>query len=329
MKRREFITLVSGVAAAWPLAARGQQAGQQRRISVLTGSSDHAEARSRLAAFMDGFRQLGWVDGQNVRIDIRWGSDPQSLVTQAREIVRLKPDAILAGPSNAVIALQRETNTIPVVFVTVSDPVGQGIVDSLSRPRGNVTGFSSLEFSLVGKWIELLKKAAPSITQIGLMISTGNAVSPRWYETFKEVAPTFSAEPITMPVRDPAEIEKFVKSIARTSNSGLIVAGDTLLSAPSIRRSLIELTAAHRVPTIYGDLFFAPEGGLMSYGIDRVDPYRRAAIYIDRILKGEKPSDLPVQRPTRFHFTINLKTAKALGLELPPTLVATADEVID
>jgi putative ABC transport system substrate-binding protein len=301
-----------------------------RHVGVLMGSTDHAEMRLRLAAFVGTFRQLGWIEGQNVRIDIRWsGGDTQGNAAQARELVRLKPDVILAGPSNAVVALKTQTRTIPIVFVTVSDPLGQGIVESLSRPTGNLTGFSNLEPSLMGKWLQILKEAAPSIKRVGLMISTNNAASPRWYRMFNTVAPTLAIEPISVPLKDRAEIEGIVKLLAREPNSGLIVASDTLVNNPSVRRLIIDLTAAHRLPTLYGELSFATDGGLISYGIDRIDPYRRAAAYVDRILKGERPSDLPVQQPTKFHFVINLKTAKALGLELSPTFVGTADEVIE
>jgi putative ABC transport system substrate-binding protein len=273
---------------------------------------------------------LGWIDGQNVRLDIRWtGSDPRLIAAQARELVRLKPDVIFVAPTNAVVPLQRETRTIPIVFAGVSDPLGQGVVKNLARPTGNVTGFSALEISLMGKWLQLLKEAAPGIKRVGLMISTGNAASPHWYRMFNAVAPSLAIEPIAVPIKDRGEIEGIVKLVAGRPNGALIVAGDLLTSDPPVRKLIIELTAAHRLPALYGVLSFAAEGGLISYGIDQVDPYRRAASYVDRILKGEKPSDLPVQQPTRFHFVINLKTAKALGLEESPTFVGTADEVIE
>jgi ABC-type uncharacterized transport system substrate-binding protein len=327
--RRQFIKLLGGATAAWPLAASAQQGERMRHVAVLMGSADNTAARSRFTAFLEAFQQLGWVDGGNVRIDLRWGDNPHRTEAHARELVQLKPDVILAGPTNALIPLQRETRTIPIVFVTVSDPLGQGIVESLARPTGNVTGFSNLEFSLIGKWLQIVKEAAPGVTRVGLMISTVNASSPRWYRTFNEVAPTLAIEPIPAPIKDRNDVEDIVKSIAQRSNGALIVAGDTVVEAPAVRRLIIDATTAHRLPAVYGVLSFAEEGGLISYGIDPIDPYRRAASYVDRILKGEKPGDLPVQQPTKFRFVINLKTAKALGLEVPPTLLALADEVIE
>ena len=329
MKRREFITLLGGAAAAWPVVARGQQSERIRLVGVLMGSADNAEIRSRMAVFLRAFRELGWIEGRNVRIDLRWAETPESIATQARELVQLQPDVIFAGPTNALIPLQKETRTIPIVFVTVSDPLGQGFVESLARPTGNITGFSNLEFSLIGKWLQMLKEAVPSVRQVAFMISTVNASSPRWYQMFEATAHAAAIEPIAAPIGHTADIEELIKSLAGRPNSALIVAGDTLVEAPPIRRLIVDLTGTYRLPALYGLLSFAAEGGLLIYGIDQADPYRRAASYVDRLLKGEKPIDLPVQRPTKFHFVINLKTAKALGLELSPTLVATADEVIE
>jgi putative tryptophan/tyrosine transport system substrate-binding protein len=327
--RREFITLLGGAAAAWPLAARAQQSERVRLVGVLMGSADNVEMRSRIEAFVHAFQELGWIEGRNVRIDLRWGDSPERTAAQARELVQLQPDVIFVGPTNALIPLQKETRTIPIVFVSVSDPLGQGFVQSVARPTGNITGFSNLEFSLIGKWLQILKEAVPSVRQVAFMISTANASSPKWYQTFNAIAPTVGIEPIAAPIRDRANIEDTVKSLARVPNSALIVAGDTLVEAPPIRRLIVDLAAAHRLPALYGVLTFAGEGGLIVYGIDQIDPYLRAAGYVDRILKGEKPGDLPVQQPTKFRFVINLKTAKTLGLELSPTLVATADEVIE
>ena len=294
------------------------------------GTTDNAEVRSRVTAFLQAFQELGWTEGRTVQIDLRWGGrSSESIATQARELTQLKPDVIFAGPTNALIPLQKEKRIIPIVFVTVSDPLEQGFVQSLARPNGNITGFSNLEYSLIGKWLQLLKEAAPGLTQVGLMISTMNASSPKWYQMFKAVAPTLAIEPIDVPIRNDAEIEPTIKSLASRPNSALIVAGDTLVEAPATRQTIIDLTAKHRLPAVYGVQSFAPAGGLLVYGIDPIDPYRRGASYVDRILKGEKPGDLPVQRPTKFRFVVNLKTAKALGLELSPTLVATADEVIE
>jgi putative ABC transport system substrate-binding protein len=328
MNRRAFIGLIGG-AAAWPLASHAQRSEQMRLVGVLMGSADHADARSRLEVFVQAFRHLGWIDGRNVRLDIRWGRDPQSTEANARELVELKPDVILAGPTNAVIPLQQKTRDIPIVFVSVSDPVGHGIVENLARPTGNLTGFSNLEPTLMGKWLQLIKEAAPPTKRVALMISTSNASSPVWYRMFNAVAPGLEIEPISAPIGDRTEIEGVVKSIAQRPNSALLIAGDTLVSDPPVRRSVIELTAAHRLPAVYGEVPFAADGGLIAYGIDRIEPYRHAASYVDRILKGEKPANLPVQQPTKFQLVINLKTAKALGLELSPTLVGTADEVIE
>jgi ABC-type uncharacterized transport system substrate-binding protein len=329
LRRRDFITLLGGAAVGWPLAARAQQSERVRLVGILMGSADNVEMRSRIDAFVHTFQELGWIEGRNVRIDLRWGGSPDRIAAQARELVQLQPDVIFVGPTNALIPLQKETRNIPIVFVSVSDPLGQGFVQSVARPTGNITGFSNLEFSLIGKWLQILKEAVPDLRQVAFMISTANASSLKWYQSFNAIAPTAGIEPIAAPIRDRTDIEDTVKSIARVPNSALIVAGDTLVEAPPIRRLIVDLTAAHRLPALYGVLTFAGEGGLIVYGIDQVDPYRRAAGYVDRILKGEKPGDLPVQQPTKFRFVINLKTAKALGLELSPTLVATADEVIE
>jgi putative ABC transport system substrate-binding protein len=294
------------------------------------GGADNAEYRPRLTLFMQTLAQLGWIDGQNVKFDIRWnGNDRQNEAAHARELVQHKPDVILASPSRVVFPLQKETRTIPIVFVTVSDPIGQGIVDNLARPSGNTTGFSNLEFSLIGKWLQILKEAAPKVTRVGLMISTTNGASPNWYREFKNVAPKFGVEPIAAPITTRADIERTINSLSHQPGDGLIVAGDVFVEAPSNRRLIVELTAANRLPTLYGVLSFAREGGLISYGVDQVDPFRRAASYVDRILKGARPSDLPVQQPTKFQFTINLKAAKALGLDPPTALIAGADEVIE
>jgi putative ABC transport system substrate-binding protein len=326
MRRREFLGALGG-SAAWPLAAWAQRPLKQPMVAVLIGSVDNSAMRSRVAAFRDELQNLGWADGHNVKIELRWGgSDPAA---QARELVHLKPDVIVAGPTNAFLPVQKETRTIPIVFVSVSDPLGQGFVQSLSRPTGNATGFSNLEFSLIGKWLQVLKEAAPTIKRVGLMISTSNASSRSWYRMFNEVAPRFAIEPIALPLPDAAAIENTMRPLFTASDNALIVPGDSVVEVPGARRQIIELAARHRFPALYGSLAFAAEGGLISYGIDNDDPYRRTASYVDRILKGEKPSDLPVQAPTKFHFVINLKSAKALGLSMSPTYVGTADEVIE
>ncbi len=329
MRRREFISLLGGVAVAWPLAARAQQTERIRTVGILLGSTDNPEMRRLLDAFMESFKALGWTENRNVRFEIRWsGGNPQNNAVQAQELVRQRPDTIFAAPSNVVIALQKETHSIPIVFANVSDPIAQGVVDNLARPTANITGFSNLEESLMGKWLQILKEAAPGLQRAVLMIATINAASPIWYRMFKDVAPTLAIEPVSAPIRDRNEIEGVIKSIAAEPHTALIVAGDTMLSDPPVRKLIIDLAARYRLPALYGELAFAQDGGLIAYGIDRVDPFKRAASYVDRILRGEKPSDLPVQQPTKFQFVINLKAAKALGLDLPLTLQMTADEVI-
>jgi putative tryptophan/tyrosine transport system substrate-binding protein len=324
MRRREFIAFLSGAAIVWPVIASAQQTDRIRTVGILLGSTDNPEVRRLLDAFMESFKALGWTEDRNARFDIRWtGGNPQNNAAQAQELVRQRPDVIFAAPSNVVIALQKETHSIPIVFANVSDPIAQGVVDNLAR-----TGFSNLEESLMGKWLQILKDAAPGLRRAVLMIATINMASPIWYRKFKDVAPTLAIEPISAPIRNRNEIEGVIKSAAAEPHTALIVAGDTMLSDPPLRRLIIDLAATYRLPALYGELTFAQDGGLIAYGIDRIDPFKRAASYVDRILRGEKPSDLPVQQPSKFQFVINLKTAKALGLELPLTLQMTADEVI-
>jgi ABC-type uncharacterized transport system substrate-binding protein len=331
MRRRDFLALLGGGAAVTrPIIVRAQQTKRIYKVGILLGSTDNPEVRRLLAAFMESFKGLGWTEDRNVRFDTRWsGGNQQNNAIQAQELVRQQPDVIFAAPSNVVIALQKETHIIPIVFANVSDPIAQGIVDNLARPTGNLTGFSNLEQTLMGKWLQILKEAAPGLRRAALMISINNAASPIWYRMFKDEAPPLAIEPISAPIRDRNEIEGVIKSIAAEPHAALIVAGDTMLSDPPIRRLIIDLAAMYRLPAIYGELAFAQDGGLIAYGIDRIDPFQRAASYVDRILKGEKPSDLPVQQPTKFQFVINLKTAKALGLDVPLTLQMTADEVIE
>jgi len=330
MRRREFLKVLGGAAAVSPAAALAQQAERIRTVGILFGSADHPEVRRLLDAFTQSLSELGWIEGRNLRLDVRWsGGAPQNNAAQAREMVRRQPDIIFAAPSNAVIAVKNETRTIPIVFASVSDPIAQGVVDNLARPTGNLTGFGNLEHSLMGKWLQILKEAVPGLKRVALLISANNAASPIWYRMFREVAPTLAIEPISSPFKDRREIEGIIRSIASAPNSALIVAGDTTTSDPTVRKSIIVLAAALRLPVLYGEISFAEDGGLIAYGIDRVDPFRRAASYVDRILKGEKPSDLPVQQPNKFHFVINLNTARALGLEISPALVATADTVIE
>lgn len=329
MRRRGFITLLGG-AVAWPLAARAQQSERMRRIGVLFGGPNDANFQSKFAAFRQMLQQLGWIDGRNIEFNIRWGgNDAERIVTEARELVRSKPDVILVGPTNALIPLKKETDSIPIVFVQVSDPLGQGIVESLARPTGNITGFSNLEFSLIGKYLQILREIAPSTTRIAVMIHTSNAVSANWFRMFNTVAPSFAIEPITAPVRDRADIERTIESLARRPNGGLILPSDTFVENPDVRKFIVGLAALHRVPTLYTNPEFVRGGGLISYGIDQLDQYRGAASYVNRILKGETPADLPVQQPAKFELVINLKTARALGLNVPLSLQASADEVIE
>ena len=330
MKRREFITLLGGAAVAWPLAAHAQQPERIRRIGVLFGGPNDAEFRSKLAAFQQTLQQLGWVEGRNIEFVTLWGSnDADRVLQETRELVRIRPDVILVGPTNALVPLKKETDSIPIVFVQVSDPLGRGIVESLARPTENVTGFSSLEFSLIGKYLQILKEIAPSTTRIGVMIHISNAVSADWFRMFNTVAPSFAIEPITAPVRDRADIERTIESLARGPNGGLILPGDSYVESPDVRKFIVGLAALHRLPALYTHPGFARDGGLMSYGIVQIDQYRGAASYVNRILKGETPADLPVQQPTKFELIINLRTAKALGLTVPLTLQASADELIE
>jgi putative ABC transport system substrate-binding protein len=328
MKRRQFITLLGG-AAAWPLAARAQPRERMRRLGVLIGSEDNADARELFSEFQQALEQLGWTYGRNIQIDIRWGSDPERISAYTKELVRLSPDVIFAGPTNVVVPLRRETRSIPIVFVRVSDPIGQGIVESLARPNGNVTGFSNSDFPLIGKWLQILKDIVPSVNRVGLMINAMNAASAFWYQSFDKLAPSLSVTPVPTPIREVAEIERAFQSLAREPNNGLVIPGDTVLEASPVRALIVRLAASHRLPVVYGRRPFVVDGGLVSYGLEPADSFRRAASYVDRILKGERPSDLPVQQPTKFEFAINLKTARALGLSVPMALLASADEVIE
>jgi len=330
IRRREFITLLGGAAAGWPLAARAQQPERTRRVGVLFGGPNDAVFRARLTAFEQAMQQMGWIEGRNVEFNVRWGgNDAERIVAESRELVRGRPDVILVGPTNALIPLRKETDKIPIVFVQVSDPVGQGIVESLARPSGNLTGFSNLEFSLVGKWLQTLKEIAPAVTRVALLIQTSNAVSASWYRQFDALAPSFAVEPIAAPYTARAEIEPLIEALGREPKGALICPGDSFTDSPPIRSHIIRLTAFHRVPALHSQREFVTNGGLMSYGVDQIEQFRLAATYVDRILKGEPPANLPIQQPTKFNLAINLKTAKALGLDVPPTLLASANEVIE
>jgi putative tryptophan/tyrosine transport system substrate-binding protein len=328
MKRREFITLLGG-AAAWPLAVQAQQREKMRRVGVLMNlTADDPQSPVRLAAFLQGLQEAGWTDGRNVRIEYLWGAnDVERSRNYAAELVALAPDVILASGSAAVAALQQATRTLPIVFVTVVDPVGSGFVDSLARPGGNITGFPLFEYGISGKWLELLKEIAPPVTRVAVLRDPALASGGGQLGAIQSVAPSFGVEWSPVNMRDAGEIERGVTAFARSPNGGLIVTGSTL--ATLHRDLIVALAARHRLPAIYPQRYYLTGGGLISYGADTTDPYRRAAGYVDRILKGEKPADLPVQAPTKYELVINLKTARALGLEVPPTLLARADEVIE
>jgi len=329
MKRREFITLLGG-AAAWPLAARAQQAERMRRIGVLTPfAADDPEGQARLRAFMQGLQQLGWTDGRNLRIDIRWGAgDAERIRRNAAELVALAPDVILAVASATTGPLLRATRAVPIVFVQVAEPVGAGFVDSLAQPGGNATGFMLYEYGIGGKWLELLKEIAPGVKRVGFLQSLGIAAGPGQFGAIQASAPSLGVEVRPINARHASEFERIITAFARPANGGLIVAGGAA-SGTLDRDSIIKLTAQHRLPAVYSDPVFATEGGVLAYGPNRVDQFRRAPGYVDRILKGEKPADLPVQAPTKYELVINLRAAKAIGLKVPPTLLARADEVIE
>ena len=328
MKRREFMALLGG-AAAWPLAARAQQGERIRRIGVLMNlAADDPEGQARIAAFHQGLQEWGWTLGRNARIDVRWNAvDAESSRRYAAEVVGLAPDVILASASAAMGALQQTTRTVPVVFVTIIDPVGAGFVESLARPGGNATGFALYEYTLSGKWLELLKEIAPGVTRAAVLRDPTVGSGTGQYAIIQAVAQSLGVELRPMDVRDPGEIERAIVAFAQVPNGGLINAG-----APSavVHRGLVTtLAARYRLPAVYSSRYFVTGGGLISYGPDSIDPYRRAAAYVDRVLKGEKPADLPVQAPTKYELVVNLKTAKTLGLEIPTAVLARADEVIE
>jgi putative tryptophan/tyrosine transport system substrate-binding protein len=329
MKRRTFITLLGGAVATWPLAARAQQQGRVRRIGVLMNlAADDPEGQARLAAFLQGLQEVGWVIGRNAQIDIRWGAgDAEQMRKQVTEMVALAPDVILASSPLIVVPLRDATRTIPIIFVAIVDPVANGFVESLARPGGNTTGFTIFEYGISGKWLELLKEIAPGVTRVAIVRDPAITAGIGQWGAIQSVAPSVGVELIPINVRDAAEIERAVAAFARSSNGGLVVTGSALTVVH--RDLLVALAARHKLPAVYFLRAFVTAGGLISYGPDVVDQYRRAAGYVDRILKGEKPANLPVQAPTKYELVINLKTAKALGLDVPATLLARADEVIE
>jgi putative ABC transport system substrate-binding protein len=327
--RRELIVTLGG-AAAWPVTARAQKGERVRHIGVfMPAAADNAETyRARIEAFQQALGQLGWTIDRNLRIDTRWATtNADRMRTFAAELVALAPDVILASGDTAMPALRQATRTVPIVFVQVADPVGAGFVDSLARPGGNVTGFMVFEFSLSGKWLELLKQLAPGVTRAAVLRDPTVGTGTSQFAVIQAVASSLGVEAIPVNVYDAGEIERSVGAFARSDNGGLIVTAGALTLA---HRDLISaLATQHRLPAVYPYRYFAAAGGLISYGPDVIDPYRRAAGYVDRILKGEKPADLPVQAPTKYELVINLKTAKAIGIELPATVLARADEVIE
>jgi putative tryptophan/tyrosine transport system substrate-binding protein len=330
VKRREFITLLGG-AVALPLAARAQQGGAMPRVGVLFGIAENdPEGRNRIDAFRQGLEKLGWMAGQNVQVEYRWGGGGEGLErmrAQAAELVRLKPDVLLAGATLALVALQQVTRDIPIVFAQVTDPVGAGFVASLARPGGNITGFTQHEFAIGVKWLELLKELAPRVKRVAVLYHADNPASAGYLATITAAVPTLQVELTSTGVRNTVEIERAIDVIAGTPDGGIIVLPGPGTAAR--RDRIIALAEQHRLPAVYPFRYWVVSGGLASYGIDNIELYRLAATYVGRILKGEKPADLPVQHTTKFQLVINLKTAKALGLDPPITLLARTDEVIE
>ncbi|MEA2940616.1 MAG: hypothetical protein QOD09_1145 [Bradyrhizobium sp.] len=330
MQRREFITVLGGALAAWPHAVFAQQAGRMRRIGVLFGSvAEDSESHARMAAFAEELARLGWADGRNVRIDTRWATtNPDNIRRHAAELAALEPDVILAATGTLTVApLLRATRIVPIVFAVVIDPVGGGFVASLARPGGNATGFTIFEYGMSAKWLELLKEITPGMTRAAVLRDPAIASGIGQFASIQAVAPSLGVALIPVDVRDPPEIEQAVMAFARSGDGGLIVTSSPLASRH--RDLIIALAARYKLPAVYGGRWFVTDGGLLSYAPDYVDQFRRAAGYVDRILKGEKPADMPVQAPTKYQTVVNLKTAAALGLNIPDSLLARADEVIE
>jgi len=329
MQRRDFIKLLGSVATAWPLTLRAQQVERVRRIGVLLpGAPDDAEFQARMGAFLQGLGQLGWIIGHNLRIDIRWATTNRDEIRRhAAELAALAPDAILAFGASTLGPLLQATRTVPIVFPVLVDPVGGGFVASQARPGGNVTGFMAYEFSLSGKWLELLKEIAPGVRRVAVLRDPSLPAGIGQFAVIQSVASSVGVEVSSADVHDATEIERAIADFASGANGGLIVTASGLVQGH--RDLIVRLAARHKLPTVYYERFFVTGGGLISYGANFVDQFRLAAGYVDRILKGEKPADLPVQAPTKYELAINLKTAKALGLSVPPALLARADEVIE
>jgi putative tryptophan/tyrosine transport system substrate-binding protein len=329
MKRREFVTFLGGAAAAWPLAARAQQPERMRRIRVLMATAENdSQTQHRLAALRDGLQKLGWTEGRNLRSEYRWGeNDLDRMRVGAEELAALKPEVIFAAPTSALVAMRRATSTIPIVFAQVADPVGQGLVASNSHPGGNLTGFATYEYAVSLKWVELLKQIAPQITRIAVLYDPEQPAAAGYVTAIEAAAGSFSVRVVPGAVRDAAAIERTIEAFAREPNGGLILPPTAFTVAH--RALIISLALHYRLPNIFALRYNVAEGALASYGVDNIDLYRRAAEYVDRILRGEKPGDLPIQFATKFELVINLKTAKALGLDVPIPVLARTDEVIE
>jgi putative tryptophan/tyrosine transport system substrate-binding protein len=329
--RRAFMSLLAGSASLWPLAVRAQQPDQVRRIGVLMGYAESdSDARAWYAAFREALQKLGWTEGRNIQIDTRWATpdDAESMRRLAKELVAPQPNVILSSTTPTTTALLQQTRTIPIVFAIVADPIGSGFVASFARPGGNVTGFIFTEPTMAGKWLELLKQIAPRIARVAMLFNPVSApYADYWLNPFKAAATSFAVEAIPAPVRDRSELETVIAAQAREPNGGLIAMPDSFLEVNRVE--IASLAARYRLPAVYPFRLFAEVGGLLSYGVDRTDNFRRAATYVDRIFKGENPAELPVQAPIKFELVVNLKTAKAIGLEVSPTLLARADEVIE
>jgi ABC-type uncharacterized transport system substrate-binding protein len=331
IRRREFIFTLGGVAAAWPLTSHAQQPNRMRRIGVLMSYAESdSDAQAWYAAFREGLQKLGWTEGHNTQIDTRWATpdDAESMRRFAKELVALQPDLLLSSTTPTTSALLQQTRTIPIVFAIVADPIGSGFVASFARPGGNVTGFTFTEPTMAGKWLELLKQIAPRVVRVAMLFNPVSATyAEYWLNPFKAAAPSFAVEAIAAPVRNGSELESIIAAQAREPNGGLIAMPDSFTDAHRVE--ITSLAARYRLPAIYPFRFFAEVGGLLSYGVDRTDNFRRAAKYVDRILKGEKPAEIPVQAPIKFELVVNLKTAKALGLDVPLHLQQLADEIIE
>jgi putative tryptophan/tyrosine transport system substrate-binding protein len=330
MRRREFISILGGAAAAWPLAAGAQQGERMRRIGIVIGATaaGDAEGQARIDVFRQAMELLGWTTGRNLQIEYRWGmADPASIRKYAAELVTSAPDVILSSGAFSLAQLLQETRTVPIVFVNVADPVGAGFVNSLSRPGGNATGFMQFEYSLSAKWLELLKQIAPGVTRAAVLRDAALTSGIGQFAVIQSVASSVGVEVSPVNVHEAGEIERTVAAFARSPNGGLVVTSSALVVRH--RELIVRLAAQHKLPAVYYRRLFVDDGGLLSYGYDLLDQFRRAATYVDRILKGEKPADLPVQAPTKYELLINLKAAKTLGLDVPPMLLARADEVIE